>query len=76
MAGADLAPGRAHQVAPTMYAAASLGYTGGDIVEPVSINCELAVEGSETRIWAARDKDNPDKIHAHAISAETIAKIG
>ncbi len=54
MAGAGFTPGRAHQVAPTIYAAAGPGYTGGDIVEPVSINGELAVEGSETRVWAPR----------------------
>lgn len=54
MAGAGLAPGQAHQVAPTIYAVAGPGYTGGDIVEPVSINGELAVEGSETRVWAPR----------------------
>jgi hypothetical protein len=75
MAGAGLAPGQAHQVAPTIYAAAGPGYTGGDIVETVSINGELAVEGSEPRS-GRRDKDNPDKIHAHAIPAETIAKFG
>ena len=36
MAGAGLAPGQAHQVAPTIYAAAGPGYTGGDIVEPAA----------------------------------------
>jgi hypothetical protein len=76
MAGAGRAPGQAHQVAPTIYAAAGLGCTGGEIVEPVSINGELAVEGRKTRVWAARDQDNPDKMHAHAIRAEAIAKFG
>ena len=47
-----------------------------DIEHHLSINGELAVEGSETRVWAARDKDNPDKIHSHAIPAEVIEKFG
>jgi hypothetical protein len=42
----------------------------------VSTNGEPAIEGSETRVWAPRDKDNPDKIQAHAIPAEAIAKFG
>ena len=47
-----------------------------DIELHLSINGELAVEDSETRVGAARDKDNPDNIHAHAIPAETTAKFG
>ena len=76
MAGAAFTPGRAHQVAPTIYAVAGPGNTGGDIVEPVSTSSELAVESSATPVWAARDKDNPDKMHAHVIPAEVTAKFG
>jgi hypothetical protein len=76
MAGAAFTPGCAHQVAPTIYAAAGPGYTGGDSVEPVSTNSEPAVEGSDTPVWAPRDKDNPDKIYAHVIPAEVTAKFG
>jgi 4-hydroxybenzoyl-CoA thioesterase len=46
-----------------------------DIEHHLLIDGELAVEGSETRVWAARDKDNPEKIHAHTIPAEAIAKF-
>jgi 4-hydroxybenzoyl-CoA thioesterase len=28
---------------------------------------ELAVEGSETRVWVVRDKDNPERIKSQAI---------
>ena len=47
-----------------------------DIEHRISVGGELAVEGSETRVWAARDKDNPEKIGAVAIPAEVIAKFG
>ena len=42
----------------------------------LTINGELAVEGGETRVWAARDKANPDKFGATAIPAEVIARFG
>ena len=47
-----------------------------DVEHKLSINGELAVDGGETRVWAARDKANPDKVHAVAIPAEVIAKFG
>lgn len=47
-----------------------------DIEHRLSINGEIAVEGTETRVWAARDKDNPEKIGGIAIPPEIIAKFG
>lgn len=35
-----------------------------------------AVEGEEIRVWAARDKDNAEKIAAMAIPPEVIARFG
>ena len=35
-----------------------------DVEHRLSVNGELAVEGGETRVWAARSKDNPEKITA------------
>ena len=46
-----------------------------DVEHKITIGGELAVEGSETRVWAARAKDNPEKIGAIAIPAEIIAKF-
>lgn len=46
-----------------------------DVEHKISIGGELAVNGGETRVWAARDKANPDKIGAVAIPAEVIAKF-
>jgi 4-hydroxybenzoyl-CoA thioesterase len=46
-----------------------------DVEHKVTICGELAVEGGETRVWAARDKVNPDKIAGMAIPSEIIAKF-
>ena len=47
-----------------------------DVEHRLTVGGELAVEGSETRVWAARDKTDPDKIHAVAIPADVIARFG
>ena len=46
-----------------------------EIEHRLSVNGELAVEGGETRVWAARDKANPEKFGATAIPADVIAKF-
>jgi 4-hydroxybenzoyl-CoA thioesterase len=46
-----------------------------DVEHKITIGGELAVEGGETRVWAARAKDNPEKIGATAIPPEIIAKF-
>jgi 4-hydroxybenzoyl-CoA thioesterase len=47
-----------------------------DVEHRISVSGDLAIEGGETRVWAARDKDNPEKIGAVAIPPEIIAKFG
>ena len=47
-----------------------------DVEHRLSVNGELAVEGSETRVWAARSKDDPEKIGGMAIPPDVIAKFG
>jgi 4-hydroxybenzoyl-CoA thioesterase len=47
-----------------------------DVEHRLTVGGELAVEGSETRVWAARDQTDPDKIHAVAIPADVIARFG
>jgi len=47
-----------------------------DVEHRLSVDGELAVEGSETRVWAARSKDDPEKIGATTIPSEVIAKFG
>ena len=46
-----------------------------DVEHRLSVGGELAVEGGETRVWAARSKDNPEKIGSIAIPADVIAKF-
>lgn len=41
----------------------------------MSVNGELTVAGSETRVWAARDANNPEKVGGIAIPADVIAKF-
>jgi 4-hydroxybenzoyl-CoA thioesterase len=43
-----------------------------DVEHRLTIRGELAVEGRETRVWAARDKDDPAKIKSKPIPAEVI----
>ena len=47
-----------------------------DVEHKITIEGTLAVDGRESRVWAARDKDNPDKIGALAIPPEVIARFG
>ena len=46
-----------------------------DVEHRITVQGELAVDGSESRVWAVRSKDNPDKISAAAIPAEVIARF-
>src|SRR5262249_30042382 len=46
-------------------------------VEPrLPADGELAVEGSEARVWASRSKDNPERIGGTAIPDDVIARFG
>ena len=46
-----------------------------DIEHKITVGDELAVEGTETRVWAVRDKIDPDKIKAVAIPQDVIARF-
>ncbi len=47
-----------------------------DVEHHITRGGELAVEGSESRVWTVRRKDDPDKIAAGAIPPEVIASFG
>jgi 4-hydroxybenzoyl-CoA thioesterase len=47
-----------------------------DVELRLTIGGELAVDGAETRVWTARDKDNPDKIGGVVIPSDVIARFG
>ena len=46
-----------------------------DVEHRLSVGGEVAVEGGETRVWASRSKDDPEKIGGTAIPGEVIAKF-
>jgi 4-hydroxybenzoyl-CoA thioesterase len=47
--------------------------TSFEVEHRLSVNSVLAVEGSESRVWAVRDPSDPDKIKTAPIPAEVIA---
>jgi 4-hydroxybenzoyl-CoA thioesterase len=47
-----------------------------DVEHRLSVDGELAVEGGETRVWAVRSKNDPEKIGGAAIPTDVIAKFG
>jgi len=46
-----------------------------EVRHSISIGGELAVEGSETRVWAAQDPDNPVKLRPLPIPAAVIERF-
>jgi 4-hydroxybenzoyl-CoA thioesterase len=46
-----------------------------EVKHRLSIGGELAVEGSETRVWAMQDPDNPLKLKGVPIPPEVIARF-
>ena len=54
----------------------TFGRSSFEVEHSITIAGELATEGNETRVWAVRDKSNPDKITTASIPAEVIAKFG
>jgi len=47
-----------------------------DVVHRISIDGKLAIEGSETRVWAGAVANDPEQMTAMAIPPEVIAKFG
>ncbi len=47
-----------------------------DVEHRLSVGGDIAVEGAETRVWAVRNKTDPDKLATAAIPPEVIAKFG
>jgi 4-hydroxybenzoyl-CoA thioesterase len=46
-----------------------------DVEHRLSVRGTVAVEGRETRVWAARDPADPDKIRAQPIPPEVTARF-
>jgi len=46
-----------------------------DVEHRLSVSGALAVDGGESRVWAVRDENDPDKIATAPIPPEVIAKF-
>ena len=46
-----------------------------DVEHRISVGGELADDGGETRVWAVRSTDDPERIAATAIPEDLIAKF-
>jgi 4-hydroxybenzoyl-CoA thioesterase len=49
--------------------------TSFEVKHRISIGGDLAVEGSETRVWAAQDPADPTKLRGVPIPAEVIERF-
>ena len=47
-----------------------------DVTHRTTVGGDLAVEAVETRVWAERDKSDPEKLKAVPIPTAVIAKFG
>jgi len=47
-----------------------------DVEHKLTLDGALCVEGSETRVWAVRDKNDPNSIATAPIPKEVMAKFG
>lgn len=78
--GTPMVDTRARFSTPTTYgddvvvesAFTKIGRSSFDVLHRLLKNGELAVEGFETRVWVARDPDNPDKIKSQPIPQEVV----
>ncbi|HEY7006190.1 MAG TPA: acyl-CoA thioesterase, partial [Sphingomicrobium sp.] len=46
-----------------------------EVTHRITVGGELAVEGSETRVWAGRDPNDPAKLKGLAIPAAVIERF-
>ena len=52
------------------------GRSSFEVEHRLSVGGELHIEGAETRVWAAKDPADPDRIKGIAIPPDVIAKFG
>ena len=56
--------------------ATKFGRSSFEIEHRLSVGGELHVEGNETRVWAAKDPADPDRIKGIAFPPGVVAKFG
>ena len=70
-----LKPAKFNDVADITSEVSEFRRSSFDVAHRISIGSELAVEGSETRVWAGRDPDDPVKLKGMPIPAAVIARF-
>ena len=70
-----LRPAKFNDVADIASEVSEFRRSSFDVAHRISISGELAVEGSETRVWAGRDPDDPVKLKGMPIPAAVIARF-
>jgi len=70
-----LKPAKFNDVADIASEVSEFRRSSFEVAHRISIGGELAVEGSETRVWAGRDPDDPVKLKGMPIPAAVIARF-
>jgi 4-hydroxybenzoyl-CoA thioesterase len=70
-----LKPAKFNDVAEIASEVSKFGRSSFEVSHRISIGGELAVEGSEMRVWAGRDPDDPVKMKGVPIPAAVIARF-
>jgi 4-hydroxybenzoyl-CoA thioesterase len=68
-------PAKFNDVADIASEVSKFGRSSFEVSHRISIGGELAVEGSEMRVWAGRDPDDPVKMKGVPIPAAVIARF-
>ncbi len=68
-------PAKFNDIAEITSEISRFGRTSFDVQHRISIDGELAVEGSETRVWAAQDPDDATRLRGLPIPAEVIGRF-
>ena len=70
-----LRPAKFNDVADIASEVSEFRRSSFEVTHHISISGALAVEGSETRVWAGRDPDDPVKMKGVPIPAAVIARF-
>jgi 4-hydroxybenzoyl-CoA thioesterase len=70
-----LAPARFGDIVELTSRVSEFRRSSFDVEHQLMVHGELAIEGKETRVWAARDAVDPSKIKSRPIPAEVTARF-
>jgi 4-hydroxybenzoyl-CoA thioesterase len=73
--GRFLKPAKFNDLAEMVSEVAEFRRSSFDVRHRISVGGQIAVEGSETRVWAARDPNDPEKLKGIPIPAAVIERF-